>query len=234
MRRLHQFRIATSAALLLAASPAAFAKDDPKSWDGLVEVKSSHLDAAYLMPGADFRNYSKVMLDEPEAAFRKDWRRDMNDTMDIDRRVSEADAQKILSTVQTGTGDIFTEAFTKGGFQVVKAPGADVLRVRVGVVDLYVNAPDVLAPGRSASFTTNAGEATLVVELRDSLTNALLARVLDRRETQRMPQRANSVTNAQDFRMLMKDWANVTVKGVTALKGHSPIPATLEAGQKLQ
>lgn len=234
MRAFHLMLVAASAALMVAGAPAATAKDAPKSWDGLVEVKSKHLDLAYLLPGADFRQYTKVKLDDPEAAFRKDWRRDMNDTMDIERRVSEADAQKILSTVQTGTRDIFSDAFTKAGFQVVTESGADVLRVRVGVIDLYVNAPDMMTPGRSATFTTNAGEATLVIELRDSLTNALLARVLDRRETQRMPQRANSVTNTQDFRLLTKEWADITVKGVTALKEHSPIPATLEAGQQLK
>ncbi len=233
---MHAFKyllVAASAGFIFASAPA-MAKSAPPNWDGLVEVKAKQLDLAYLLPGADFRPYTKVLLDEPEAAFRKDWLRNMNDTMDITRRVSNADAQKILATVQVGTKDIFDEAFTKAGYQVVSAPGGDVLRVSVGVVDLYVNAPDVLTPGRSYSFTTNAGEATLVLELRDSLTNALLARVVDRRETTYSPQRANSVTNTQDFRFLMQNWANVTVKGVTALKEISPIPTTLQPGQQLK
>ncbi len=202
-----------------------------QTWDGLVEVKSPKMDVGFLLPGADFRGYSKVMLDQPEVAFRKDWMKSMNSGMD--RRVTEADARKILETVGSNTMDIFTEAFTKAGYQVVTTPGADVLRVRSGVVDLYVNAPDTMSSGFTRTFTANAGEATLVLELRDSLTNALLGRVLDRREAQGMRGASNSITNLSEFRQVAKSWAGLSVKGLAALKAHSPVPDPLTPGQKL-
>jgi hypothetical protein len=147
--------------------------------------------------------------------------------------VTEADAKKILETVGSNTSDIFAQAFTKAGYSVVTEPGADVLRVRSGVVDLYVNAPDTMSSAFTRTFTANAGEATLVLELRDSLSNALLGRVLDRREAQGLPGRSNSVTNLAELRQLAGQWAKTSVKGLEALKSHSPVPDPLAPGQKL-
>jgi hypothetical protein len=79
----------------------------------------------------------------------------------------------------------------------------------------------------------NAGQATMVLEARDSTTNALLARVLDRRETVRSPGQATTVSNLADFRMLFRDWGRVAVQGVDNLKAHSPIPDPLTPGQRL-
>ena len=75
----------------------------------------------------------------------------------------------------------------------------------------------------------------MILELRDSQTNALLGRVLDRRETRDSVgmQMANSVTNSADFRLLFKSWASICVKGLEDLKSVSPVPQTLTHGQKL-
>jgi hypothetical protein len=227
-------RHAVAAALglcVVASVPAFAAVPASQPWDGLIEVNSPKMDVAYLLPGADYRPYTKVMLDEPEVAFQKDWMRRMNEGMS--RRVTEADAQKILASVRTNTADIFTDAFTKAGFTVVTEPGPDVLRVRSGVVDLYVNAPDTRSTAFSRTYTANAGEATLVLELRDSLSNALLGRVLDRRETRGLPGPSNSASNESEYRQLARQWAATSVKGLTNLKSHSPIPDPLAPGQKL-
>jgi len=231
MIRSYTLLAAFSALLFLLPQSAADARSDQQPWDGLIEVNSPRLDAVYLLPGADFRAYTKVMLDQPEVAFRKDWMRTMNQGMGS--RVTEAEAGEILSTIQSNTTDIFAEAFTKAGHPVVAEPGPDVLRVRSAVVNLYVNAPDTRSSAFSRTFTANAGEATLVLELRDSLTNALLGRVLDRRETQGMPGASNSATNLSEYRQLASRWAKTSVKGLDALKAISPVPDPLTPGQKL-
>lgn len=219
-------------ALLLAgqALPASAAKPAP-TWDGLVEVQSPRMDVAYLMPGADFRPFRKVMLDQPEVAFRKNWVRDVNQSRAT--RVTDDDARKILAAVQSNTTDIFADVFTKAGFQVVTEPGPDVLRVRSAVIDLYITAPDTMSSGRGRTFTANAGEATLVLELRDGLTNALLGRVVDRRETRGLPGASNRITNLSEYRSLARQWAGISVKGLNKLKAHSPIPDPLAPKQKL-
>lgn len=203
------------------------------SWDGLVEVNARRLDAAFLAPGADFRPYTKVMIDEPEVAFRQNWMRDMNRSRSTGRRVTDADAQRILDSVGSSTVDIFARAFTDAGFEVVTRPGPDVLELRIGILDLFVNAPDTMSAGRSVSFTANAGEATLVLEARDSLTRALLARVVDRRETRGIPGPTNRVTNTSEFRTLANSWSGIAAGRLKTLQEISPIPDPLTPGQRL-
>lgn len=224
-----------AALLLVAAWGTAPAADAPESWDGLVEVKPKRMDAAFLLPGADFRPYTKVMIDPTQVAFKKDWMRSINEDRRVSDRVSDEDAQKILAAARSNFDDVFAEAFTKAGYAVVTEPAADVLRVSTAVVNLYVNAPDTMSAGRSYSFTTEAGEATLIIETRDSLSGALMGRVLDRRETRGGAgmQMTTSVTNQAEFRALFKQWAGIAVKGMEELKAHSPVPADLKPKQKL-
>jgi len=222
--------------MLIATLGTALADEMPESWDGLIEVKAKKMDAAYLAPGADFRPYTKVIIDPTQAAFNKDWMKRMNDpTRSVSNRITQEDADKIIAATQSNFDDIFREAFEKAGYPVVTAPGPDVVRVSTAVINLYVNAPDTMTPGRSRTFTTDAGEATLVMEVRDSSTRALLARVLDRRETRGtgQMQMTSSVTNVNDFRMLFKQWASISIKGIGELKALSPVPTDLKPGQKL-
>jgi hypothetical protein len=221
------------AALALVLAAPVTAQEPAESWDSLVEVNARRFDSAFVLPGADFRPFTKVMLDEPEVAFRNNWMRDMNRSRSASRRVTEADAARILDSVGSNTSDIFTRAFTDAGFEVVTRPGPDVLRIKTGVVNLFVNAPDTMSAGRSTTFTTNAGEATLILEARDSQTGALLARVVDRRETRGIPGPTNRVTNTSEFRTLAGNWARIAASRLGTLKEISPIPDPLTPGQRL-
>jgi hypothetical protein len=113
--------------LALTLSPAVPANADvPETWDGLVQVKAKRLEAVYVMPGADFSGYRKVMIDPAEVAFNKNWSKEMQ--RDPARRISDADARKIASIAQSGFDEVFVEAFGEAGHEVVTAPGPDVLR----------------------------------------------------------------------------------------------------------
>jgi hypothetical protein len=222
MRRSLLAVLATAAAM---TSTVSLAADTPTSWDGLTQVKSKRLDAVFLLPDADFRTYTKVILDPPESAFRKNWVRDYNrSTSSLGGRVSEKEAQQALQKVSTGFAAVLAEEYQKGGYQVVTEPGADVIRIRTGVINLSVNAPDVPQAGRVTSYSQEAGQATLVVEVRDSVTNALLGRALDRRIAgDTGVYLRNSVTNWGDFRDLFKTWARASITGLNTLKEMSPI-----------
>ena len=224
------------AAAALAAFGSVRAQDTPASWDGLVEVQTKRMDAAFLLPGADFRPYTKVIIDPTQVAFRKDWLRDTNQSRPrLTSQVSEQQAAEILAAARSNFDDIFRDAFAEAGYPVVTAPAADAMRVSTAIINLYLNAPDTMSADRSRAYTANAGEATLVMEVRDSMTGALLARVVDRRETMKSatPQLATRVSNTSDFRRLFKDWASITVKGIGHLKELSPVPADLQPKQKL-
>jgi hypothetical protein len=231
----HMKYLKTLATLMVfAACGTASAADAPESWDGLIQVKPKRMDAAFLLPGADFRPYTKLMIDPTLVAFQKDWMKSVNEDRRVSDRVSEEDAKKILAAARTNFDDIFVAAFTQAGYTIVNTPASDVLRISTAVINLYINAPDTMSAGRSYSFTTEAGEATLVIEVRDSLTNALMGRVLDRRETRGSAgmQMSTSVSNTAEFRALFKQWASTAVKGIDELKAHSPVPMDLKPGQK--
>jgi len=216
------------AAALLAVSAAPILAQTKDNWDGLVRVKSKNIEAVYLLPQADFRSYTKVMLDPSEVAFRKNWQRDQNSSrMDLSRRVSDEDARRILDAARSGFDKVFREAYEKAGYQVVDAPGADVLRMRTAVVNLDVSAPDIMAPGRSRTYSREAGGATLVLEARDSLSGQILGRAIDAETTGDVgPYLRNSVTNVAEFERLFSEWARASANGLSKLKSLSPIDPT--------
>ena len=209
---------------------------DSGNWDGLVEVKPKRLDAAFLLPGADFRSYKKIMMDPVEVAFEKNWARDYNrDAATLSQHLDQQDLERISQAARDEFTEVFTEAYRNAGMELVTTPGADVLRLRPGVVNLHIAAPDTMSAGRSRTYTMESGYATLFLELRDSTTGALLGRALDNRATRNTGrvQISNSVTNLSDFRALFKQWAEISVKGFEELRAHSPVPADLKPGQKL-
>jgi hypothetical protein len=223
VKRLALFTAIAASASLLAA-PVAVAKP-PTNWDGLVQVKSKRLDLVYLQPGADFRGYTKVLLEPTEVAFAKNWQRDYNrSTRNLSSRVSDADIQDAVAEGVKAADDIFAEAWTKGGYTVVTEPGPDVLRVKTGLVNITVNAPDQPVAGRSYNFAGEAGFATLFVEARDSQTGALLGRAVDQGiagDNSAAWRTASS--NRADFRQLVQRWADVSVRGMSELKALSPV-----------
>lgn len=197
----------------------------PASWDGLVQVKGKKLDAVYMLPNADFQIYSKIKLDPAQVAFQKNWERDFNrSTMSLGGRVTDRDVQRAIAEAQVDLDSIFAETFAKQGYQVVTTAGPDVVRISFAVVDLTVTAPEVRI-GRGNSFSVEAGEATFVIEARDSLTNQLLGRGLDRRAAgdDGPGYLRTSVSNREDFKDLFQVWADIAAKGLTELRATSPI-----------
>lgn len=196
----------------------------PATWDGLVQVPSKRVKLAYLQPGADFSGYTKVLIDTPEVAFQKDWRRDYNRShRSLSGQVSEGEVQQAVTKGITAANDIFAEAFTKGGYTLVDAPGPDVLRIHVGIVNIRVNAPD-RQQSRSYSFAPEAGSATLFVEARDSTTNALLGRAVDQRLAgDNFNSWRTAVSNRSDFRDLVQQWAAASARALTELKSRPPV-----------
>jgi hypothetical protein len=216
---------AALAALLVAP---AFSADDATTWDGLQKVKSKHVDAAYLLPGADFRVYNKVVLDPIQVAFKKNWQRDMNrSTPGARQRVSTADADRIRQEMSEGFRETLVKSFQKAGYEVVAEPGPDVLRLTPVLLDVYVNAPDTMQAGRSYTYTLEAGEATMALEVRDDETGQLLGRAVDQRRTGETGtfMWTTRVTNRAEFQRMFDKWAQILADGMESLKEQSPIQA---------
>ena len=185
-----------------------------------------------MRPGADFRPYTKVIVEKTQVAFRPNWLKDYNLNAPLNK-VSPDDAARIMAAAQTNFDDVFRDAFRKAGYEVVTTTGPDVLRIISGVLDLDVNAP-LGDTGVRTTWIITAGQASLIVEVRDTVTNALLGRVADRRETQDLGRQiATSATNIYDFRLLFTRWADICVRALGELKSVSPVPTDLKALQSL-
>jgi hypothetical protein len=213
---------AIAVASIIAATPLAAAKL-PDTWDGLYRVDSKKMEGVYLLPQADFRTYTKVILSPTEIAFRKNWQRDQNQ-QSLANRVDDADARRILDSARDGFQDIFRKAYEKAGYQVVTDPGPNVLRILTAVVNLDVQAPDTMSAGITRTYSREAGSATLAVEARDSLTGALLGRAVDAQELDNVGVYIrNRATNSMAFEQVFEDWAKRSAEGLTKLKAMSPI-----------
>lgn len=219
--------IAALAAFTLSASPV-LAQSETE-WDGLVRVPSEHIDGAYLAPGADFRPYTKVMIDPSEAAFARNWVRDYNrSATGLSQRITDSEATRALQEVQAGLNEAFAEAYATAGYQVVTTPGPDVLRLRTGVLNITVSAPEQDTASRSRQFSEDAGTATLVVEARDSLSGAILGRAVDARtiDNNSSLQWRTRTSNRADFRRTFRQWAELSVQATNRLRSTAPPAAT--------
>lgn len=223
---MRRFLMASFACALIAASSPVSAAKAPDTWDGLSKVRANKLDAVYLMPEADFRVYRKIMIDDPQIAFRKNWQRDYNSSRMGTQRLSGEDVRRAVEEGSSRFRETLAKAYTADGYEIVTTAGPDVLRLSTAVINVDVVAPDTMKAGRSRTYSEEAGEATLVVEARDSESGALLGRALDRRIAgDNSTLLRNSVTNRSDFDRLFSVWAKLSADGLTKLKTLSPIDA---------
>jgi Protein of unknown function (DUF3313) len=187
----------------------------------LQRQRSNRLDEVYLRPGAKLGAYTRLKLAPVDVAFSKYWARQHPD-------LPAADGQKLREEMVELANRTFREELPrgKGGYPVVDQAGADVLELRVSVIDLDINAPEINDAALRRTYVLSAGEGTLVAELRDSQTGTLLARVVDRREMLRHMdlQIANSVTNSAEVRQMLTAWVRALRRQIDAAKAASETP----------
>jgi hypothetical protein len=194
------------------------AVDEAMSADGLEKTKVKGVDLAYRRPGASLAAYSKVRISPVTVAFRKDF-----DPVKPGSRMKYAPED--LERIRTGVGRIVHDEFVKelgrGSYATTDTAGPDVLDVRASVVDLFVNAPDTMDAGRTRTYTMDAGEMSLVMELVDSTTGQVLARVYDRREARGTGQLTwtSSVTNQAEAANVARSWAKILRSRLDAARG---------------
>jgi hypothetical protein len=214
-----------------------FAQSAGGEADALVKIKVKRVDKAFLLPGADFSTYKKVIIAPSEVSFQKNWLRDINNQrMSPSRQIKDSDVKKIIEIARSGFDEIWAEGFKAAGYEVVTTPGEGVLKLVPSVFDLFVNAPDVLEPGRTYNYTVEAGEAALSLDVRDSVSGTLLGRIIDKRiagNGTNSLQWTTSVSNRSDFGHLFKTWAKIAADGLGQLAKASPLPETLKPNQKL-
>lgn len=192
----------------------ALAADAPKEWDGLERQSSKNVDLLYVRPGASLQGYKRVRLEPLYVAFDKNW--DPNQGRVGVNRINKDDLEKIKKGLAEEFAKVATGELAKGGYQVVTETGEDVLDVTPMVIDLYIAAPQKMTAGRSYTYVTDTGRMTLVAELRDSETNQILARVVDKRWAPENAtfQVATTPSNLGAARVVMQRWAGALRKAL--------------------
>lgn len=179
------------------------------SFDGLYRVKGGTADAAWVRKGADISQYSKIMLQGVGIEYRPGGE---SGRLYYSRR--SADHFEISDKQKERLVEILTEAFRKElgkseHFTIVSERGPDVLLIRGALLDVVSFVPPEPI-GRGEIFLSRVGEATLVLEIRDSVSDAILVRAVDRRAAEdaaRGFSRSNRVFNAAEVRRMAQTWA---------------------------
>ena len=189
--------------------------DDPpqRTVEGLELVKQTKHRLVYLAPDADISQYTSVSITDCFVAFRKDWKRDNNrSSVSLQRRVDDNDMDRIKKRLAAKFKEVFIEELTEEGkHEVVDHVGPEVMVLRPAIINLDVTSPDTgMSAGRSRSYTASAGQMTLYLELYDSVTSTIIAKVMDAeadRAAGGFAMTANRVTNTAAAGRILRSWA---------------------------
>lgn len=179
------------------------------NYEGLAEVKRPKFDVAQVRPDTRFSAYDGIIVSAPELAFKTPDRSKKQFPLDEDQKRR---FQEVLANA-------FSTEFTSlQNLELKEQPGPSVLELTVRVENITATVPS----GRKAPIgfaLTAIGEATLVLELRDSQSQQILARGADTSAIQgaALGQDGGIVTRWEDVEKLCSGWASMTRSRLDAL-----------------
>jgi hypothetical protein len=200
--------------LLAGLSASAREKTAPATVDGLHLVPDTQLGLVYADPEADLSVYSKLLLIDAQVAFKKNWRKDINQGKPY--HVTAENMQKIRGEVSALFREIFTQELQSAGFVLVSQQSPDTMIIRPAILDLNVNSPDTASTRNTRNITESAGDMTLYLELRDSITGDVLVKAMDFQfdRSNITPFMLDRTRNEKAARQLLTNWAQVLVNGL--------------------
>jgi hypothetical protein len=197
------------------------------TYDGLTRVDNTIMDAVWARTDIDLTSFDKVMFERVAVEFRAieggpySGRAGSGSLSATARnqsyfRLDDVTKQLVVDEISAAFAD---EIARTEAFEVVDEPGYDVLLIKVALLDIVSRVP----PERNARSTVwldSIGDATLVLEVRDSMSNAIFARAVDRRaagDRSGSAVQSNRVTNAAEIRRLGRRWAQLVRDGLARL-----------------
>ena len=190
------------------------------TFDGLHEVLNSVADKAWAKPGVSLSGYTKIKLEGAGVEYRRGGeagRTWMSRSRGGPYEVTEKQKERFEQTVR----EAFQEELARSErFTIVDEAGPDVLLIRGALLDVVSYVPPDNISGRVHVFLSSVGEATLVIEIRDSITNAILARAIDRDAAEDLSggwTESNRVTNTAEVRRLVRRWGRALREGLEGI-----------------
>jgi len=173
------------------------------------------MDQAWARADFDISTYSKVMVQGAGVEFRPGGETRRGRALAPNGHYAVTVEQKERFREQMGAA--FLEELSKSEFfTIVEEAGPDVLLIRGSLLDVISFIPPDPA-GRGDIWLDRIGQATLVLEIRDSVSEAILLRAIDRRTAEQVGSQlsnSNRVTNSSEFRRVARTWASMLREGL--------------------
>jgi len=222
-------RVAVSAYLLLALAACSIGKLEPLevetgpgadvTVDGLHRVKNSALAMAWIKPDANFARYTHVRLDPVHINYRRtpdDTESPRGDNYALTRDQTEAFKR------------VFRDAFARqiekvAGMPLDDSNGPATLRIGAAIIDLTIKIPELPGSGMAARYTQSTADMTLVMEVRDSQSGEILARIADRKLARSAGNDttisySSSASDQSAIREVFSRWAEILAKRLSELR----------------
>jgi hypothetical protein len=199
--------------------------DAETTFDGLTRVDNTIMDAVWVRPDIDLRGFRRVLFVPVGVSYRDVEPSDPTTALRRSTRSRTTELREVQLDEETKTffeaeiaGVLIEEFSASDVYQVVEEPGPDVLQVGVALLDVVSRVPPQAAT-RPRVFIESVGEATLVLEIRGSMSNSVYLRAVDRRAAARQSGmiESNRVTNAAEIRRLGRRWGEIVREGLEFL-----------------
>jgi hypothetical protein len=182
------------------------------SFDGLHRVDNSVFRFVWVEPEIDLARYSKILPGPAEFRYRAVRATGQRSSAN-EFPIADEDRARFESIVS----EIFDEELSNSQFfTITDASGPDTLIV-VGALDDIVSRVPPQRTGRGDIWISSVGEATLILEIIDSMSGEVLARAVDRRAAQpasRTGVRSSTVSSTAEVRRLARRWATQLRNGL--------------------
>lgn len=202
--------------LMLSASMAGNASEElpVRTFEGLELISNSEPASIFVEPGFDPGQYDRIYLDEAYIAFKKNWRPRQGTS--LTNRVSPEDMDKIRTEMKGLFREVFSRTLRDGGYELTTETAWDVLTVKPAIINLDVVSIGDRAGSNVIAYSESAGEMTLYLELYDSLSGDITARVVDRKRDRQTGyfKWQNRLSNRAAANRILQAWANALKLGL--------------------
>ncbi len=181
--------------------------------DGLVRMRGSAFEGVWVKPGADIDGYTKLMIGPVRMSYKRPPRGRSSRSTQYNFALTQGQADRLEELLVEA---LSAQIEQSERWTLTDEPGPDVLLIEPSLLDLVVNTPTQQEP-RQVTFTTSTATVTIVLEVYDSQSGEILARMADRSEARRPGSGAqqlywsNPVSNVQAVRTIFRRWSRIFV-----------------------
>jgi hypothetical protein len=177
--------------------------------DGLRLVELSGFQRAWVRPGVSFTDYHGIRLHEQDIAYRQP-PGSVRDRISGNITGNYSLTNHVRTSFSQYLVQIFAKEFGESELDIVEETGPGVLDARVGLVNLVIRWPLDFLGGEYDHYVDSIGAVSIRVDLHDSVSGELIARVAERAEIDSgmsRPVQVSAGTAIHEVRRLLSGWA---------------------------